>query len=168
MTKPVKPINVDSEAYHHQELVLWLKREYPDVIFRTDFAAGLRLPIWVAKKHAKLQSSKAFPDLFIYEPRQGYHGLAIELKAPGRRIKKLDGNFADDDCRRQNALLERLDDKGYAAYFASGQDEAKIIIDWYFGRGDTFVSVGRIPVISKPLVTQAKVTIANETTEPVF
>lgn len=151
MTKPKKPVNVESEAYAHQELVLWLKREYPDLIFRTDYAAGLRLPIWLAKKHRALQSGKAFPDLFIYSPFQGYHGLGLELKAPGRRIKKQNGQWADDDCRRQNAMLERLDDLGYAAYFAHGLEEAKVIINWYFGRGDTFVSVGRVPVITKQI-----------------
>lgn len=163
MTKPKKELSVDSEEWAHRETVLMLKRDYPDVIFRTDFAAGLRLPIWIAKKHAKMQSSKAFPDLFIYSPQKGYHGLAIELKAPGRRIKKQNGDWADDDCRRQNNMLTRLDDLGYAAYFASGYPEAKIIIDWYFGKGEEFITVGRVPVITKPVVTKARV--QNQQTE---
>jgi len=61
-----------------------------------------------------------FPDLFIYEPRNGYHGLAIELKVKG--------NYASD---KQKKIIKTLNDKGYKAEICTGLDEAIDTIDNY-------------------------------------
>lgn len=139
-----------SEESMHLRTVMFLKQKYPDAIFFTDFAAGLFLPPWLAVKRKQLQSnSRGFPDIFVLSPQQGYHGLGLELKREGTRLKKKDGKWADDRLRRQNAVLERLDGLGYAAYFVTGLSEARAVIDWYFGNGPVFNTNGRIPLISK-------------------
>ena len=62
--------------------------------------------------------SPGFPDLFIYEPRGKYHGLAIEMKS--KTGKPSEG---------QIAWLSHLNKRGYAAYIAYGADEAIRIIE---------------------------------------
>ena len=68
--------------------------------------------------------SPGFPDLFIYEPRGKFHGLAIEMKS-----KK--GRPTDE----QKKWIARLNENGYAAYIAYGADEAIRIIESYDKEG---------------------------------
>ena len=72
-----------------------MKLRYSGVLFRTDFAAGIKLPPNVAVQHSRLQSSKSWPDLQIVEPSHvlygDYKGLFIELKAPDVVLYKQDG-----------------------------------------------------------------------------
>jgi hypothetical protein len=65
---------------------------------------------------------KGFPDLFIYEPRGAFYGLAIEMK-------KEKGGAASPEQKR---WLEQLRNRGYASYICKGKDEAIKIIDEYF------------------------------------
>ena len=67
-----------------------------------------------------------FPDLFIYEPRGSYHGLAIEMK----RVKGGKLSEAQAKC------LAELNERGYKAAVCRGFDEAKKIIDDYL-KGET-------------------------------
>lgn len=60
-------------------------------------------------------------------------GLMIELKKAGTRLKKKDGTWASSHLEEQNEVLNKLQKKGYAAYFAVGFEEAKDIIDDYLG-----------------------------------
>lgn len=149
----------------HLNVVKFIKREYPDTLFFTDFAAGLFLPPWLAVKRKQLNAGRGFPDLFILSPQRGHHGLALELKKPGQNLKKRNGQWADERIATQNKVLDRLDDMGYAAFFAVGMHQAEAIINWYFGRGEDFVRVGRVPVIGQPVVTTAQVTVAGDVTE---
>ena len=80
---------------------------------------------------------KGFPDLFIYEPRGVYNGLAIELKAKGSSPYKKDGLFKkvySEGGDRHNQVIWRdnLRARGYKAKFCTGFDEAKEVIDKYF------------------------------------
>ena len=111
--------------------------QYPHVIFRSDYASGLHLTINQARIHASLQSGRAWPDLFIYEPSRGYYGLAIELKKEGTsvimKIGERKGKLSTDPHIQEQALmLKTLLKKGYYANFAVGFDDAVKIIDWYF------------------------------------
>ena len=59
-------------------------------------------------------------------------GLMIELKKEGTRIFKKDGTLvADEHIREQFDMLAELRNRGYAAEFACGFDEAKKLIDDY-------------------------------------
>jgi hypothetical protein len=129
---------------HEEELQLkvckYLKETYPEVVFRSDYASGLHLTMNQASKHKRMQSSKSWPDLFIYKPMQHpdklYYGLALELKKEGTsvilKIGENKGKLSSNEHIREQALmLKSLNSLGYYANFAVGFDSAKKIIDWY-------------------------------------
>lgn len=120
-----------------------MRMQYPRVLFRSDYASGLGLSIYQAKKHRSLQSGRAWPDLFIYEPRvvKGvqYAGLALELKKEGTpliiKIGPRKGHLTQDPHIREQVLLAKeLKARGYYATIAVGFEQAIRVIDWYFGR----------------------------------
>lgn len=120
------------EAILHQQVCDYLRYNYRNVIFRTDFAAGIKMTVGQAVRHKRLQSGRAWPDLFIAEPKGAYHGLFIELKAKGTVIYKQDGTpRANAHLQEQAAMLSDLTSRGYKAQFAVGFDEARAIIDDY-------------------------------------
>lgn len=118
------------EAVHGQ-VAKYLKLQYPKVFFRTDFAAGIKMTIGQAVKHKNIQQGRAWPDLFIAEPKDKYCGLFIELKRDGEKLKKKNGEWRDEHIREQAETLDILRVKGYAATFAIGFYAAKAIIDSY-------------------------------------
>lgn len=127
----------DSEAKVHEQIVDYLKLAHPRVVFRTDFGAGIKLPMWLAKRQKRLQYARGFPDLFIYQPRVShsrvsYYGLAIEIKKGGTRLKRVrDGEWASEHYQEQYDMLHELSAKGYACAFAVGFDQAVDIIELY-------------------------------------
>jgi hypothetical protein len=78
-----------------------------------------------------LGNLKGYPDIIIDEPRGQYHGLRIELKKTGERVKKRNGEWASEHIGEQAEILEKLRSKGYMAEFAVGFDKAKEIIETY-------------------------------------
>jgi hypothetical protein len=82
-----------------------------------------------AVKAKKMRSGGKLPDLWILEPRGSYHGLFIELKA--EPYLKKDGWFKTPHIKEQAETIVRLMNKGYAATFAVGFDQAKEAIDVY-------------------------------------
>lgn len=99
----------------------YIKENYPDVIFQSDLASGMKLPIWIAAMAKKMRSSKGLPDMMIFEPRGGYSGLCIELKAEDTVIKTRKGEYVSNDhIKEQAEILSRLSLKGYRAVFAVG------------------------------------------------
>lgn len=121
---------ISKEAFLHQQVCDYLRYRYPDVIFRTDFAAGIKMTIGQAARHKRLQKGRAWPDLFIAEPKGDDCGLFIELKAAN--IFKKDGSLlANEHVFEQDEMLKTLRLKGYQAEFAIGFEEAKAIIEEY-------------------------------------
>lgn len=131
------PLNIimgkkTKEKTIHSQVVNYLKIVYPDVIFRTDFAAGAKMPLWQAMQHKKMQGGRGFPDLFIAEAKHGFHGLFIEIKNEGVVVWNKDGALRKNDhLSEQNEILTILTDKGYKACFAIGFEGARKVIDWY-------------------------------------
>lgn len=120
------------EADLHQQVTDYLRIQYRNVMFHTDFAAGVKLTMGQAVKNKRLQSGRAWPDLFIAEPRGKFHGLFLELKREGTKIVKRDGFLvADPHIKEQAATINHLLAQGYWAEFAVGFDHAKKIIDTY-------------------------------------
>lgn len=122
----------------------YLRLRYPNVLFHSDFGSGIKLTKGQAMKQYRQNGGRrGWPDLFIAEPkiRPGFDdtwkyeslGLMIELKRQGTRLKKKDGTWASTHLEEQNEVLNKLQRKGYAAYFAVGFEEAKQIIDDYLG-----------------------------------
>jgi hypothetical protein len=123
-----------SELQHHLEVAKWLKRKKRLIpIFRTDYAAGLKLTPGQAKNHYRLQSGPGYPDLFIPVPVGQYHGLFIELKKDRDAILTRDGKklLSNDHIQKQTAVLHTLMELDYAATFAVGHTQAKQVITDY-------------------------------------
>ena len=89
-------------------------------VFYNGSAGGMWTALSVAMRMKKSGYKAGFPDLFIYEPNEKYHGLAIELKCKG--------NYAS---AKQKEVLKKLNDKGYFAKVCTGLDDAIDTIDNY-------------------------------------
>lgn len=115
----------------------YLRYQYPQVIYRFDLAADLKLTMGQASKHKRLQHYRGYPDLFIAETMPCgrdavYSGLYIEIKTEGTRIFKKDGKLVTNaHIREQFDMLEQLRRRGYAAEFGVGFENVKKIIDNY-------------------------------------
>ena len=130
-----------SEAELQKQVATYIRMQYPDVVFHSDFGSGVKLNYKQAVMQ-KIQNGgrRAWPDMFIAEPqphgRDWYHGLFIELKKEGTRLKKKNGEWASDHIAEQYDVLDRLRFRGYKAEFAVGWDEAINLIDDYLGGKD--------------------------------
>lgn len=114
----------------------YLRMQYPDVLFHSDFGSGIKLTMGQAIKQKRQNGGRrAWPDIFVAEPvkasQVSYAGLFIELKKEGTRIYKKDGTFASEHIEEQAKILTSLAGKGYRAVFAVGFDNTKQIIDEY-------------------------------------
>lgn len=123
-----------SEAELQKQVAIYLRMQYPDVIFHSDFGSGVKLTPWQARMQ-KMQNGgrRAWPDMMIAEPIGNYHGLFIELKREGARLKKQNGEWASSHIAEQNIMLNELSNKGYKAEFAIGFEQALDLIDDYLG-----------------------------------
>lgn len=132
-----------SESELQKQVAIYLRAQYPDAIFHSDFGSGVKLAPWQAKTQ-KIQNGgrRAWPDMFIAEvaPRcidgswkYEWHGLFIELKKEGVRLKKKNGEWASEHIKEQAEILKELTKRGYMAEFAVGFDEAINLIDEYLG-----------------------------------
>jgi hypothetical protein len=144
------------ESILHQQVADYLRLQYPDVLFHSDFGSGVKLTINQAIRQKRLNGGRrAWPDLFIAESKKKdvvtevfedgikvttldrvreFAGLMIELKKEGTRLKKKNGDWATPHIAEQAAVLEELRKRGYKAEFAVGFDGdkgAKKIIDNY-------------------------------------
>ena len=75
-----------------------------------------------AARLKRMGMQKGVPDLFFPYARQNANGLFIEMKANGRKLTV-----------EQTAWIARLKERDYKAFVCNGFDEAKMVIDWYFG-----------------------------------
>jgi hypothetical protein len=109
----------------------YLELQYPDVLFLSDTGSGIKLTMPQAIRNKQIQK-KTFkmPDLVVFEPRGGWHGLFLELKAvsPYRADNTLKN---DSHILAQYESMTRLSLKQYYAEFVWTFDQAKQLIDWY-------------------------------------
>lgn len=129
--KPRK-VSAIKEVNIHNQVCKYLKAQYPHIMFISDFAAGIKMSKGMATRQANQKSNHSFPDLMILEPRNGYHGLLIELKRDRDSLYNKNGLIKSSqhlDSQAECILL--LNKNGYYSRFACGFDEAKQIIDWY-------------------------------------
>lgn len=102
------------ESHHQQAYFEWLLRKHKDVYEMTtaNAAGGKRNKREAAR--LKLEGVKAsYPDIMVFWPKEPYHGLFIELKAPKGRPTKL-----------QIQKIKDLNEKGYCAGICYGWEEA--------------------------------------------
>lgn len=146
--KPLPPV---SEKVLHQHIAQYIRAQYPRIIFFTDSGSGAyfqgKAGALTKKKMQALNSADdVIPDMFIAEPRtvemsvgeftdvvvMKFAGFYIEVKKDGTRLFKRDGHtWATPHIAEQAKTLQRLRDRGYAAEFAVGFDDAKKQIDQY-------------------------------------
>jgi len=89
-------------------------------VFYNGSAGGMRTYLSVAKRMKATGYKSGFPDIFLYEPKGEYSGLAIELKVKG--------NYASEN---QKKVLLILNQKGYQTAVCTGLDDAIKTIDEY-------------------------------------
>lgn len=105
--------------------------QYPGVLYHFD-PTGLHLSKTQAGMLKGIQHSKGYPDLFIIEPRKGYHGLFIEIKTEGTKLlNKARSSYANDHMTEQAMFLDQLSKRGFSVHFGVGFDECMAIIDEY-------------------------------------
>lgn len=122
------------EEILHLRICDYLRRNYPDVIFRTDFSSGMKMTPGQAAKHKKFQSSRAYPDLFIAEPKRGKSGLFLEIKAENVVVFKKNGEIRQNShLIEQDKMMKALRNKGYEARFVVGFENTKEMIHAYLG-----------------------------------
>ena len=111
----------ESESNQQELVIKYLRLAYPNLLYCAS-AGGMRTSYLQAVKMKRTGYVKGFPDLFIYEPRNEYNGLAIEMK-------KEKGGVASPEQKRWQ---EQLRNRGYASYICKGSEEAIKVIDEYF------------------------------------
>ena len=138
---------IKKEEILHLKICDYLRKNYPDVLFRTDFSSGMKMSPWQAAKHKKFQKSRAWPDLFIAESgvvkfKEGplivnlrKNGMFLELKADGVKLYKKDGTLRKNKhIEEQAEMLEKLRNGNYYAEFAIGYKDAIEQIHEYLGK----------------------------------
>ena len=88
------------------------------------------------KHHAvlqkKMQKLRAWPDLFLPEPRGTFSGLFIELKSAISSEVLRDGTVGNGEhVREQREVLAMLEQRGFRADFAVGFEGAQNLINDY-------------------------------------
>lgn len=139
----------NSEHNLYEQIARYLQLQYPDVIYRFDIAADLKLTPGQAAKRKRLHPERGYPDLFIAEPKNtkvktaldgGYSlvkiktlgGLYLKIKTESNSPYKKDGTLKKDKHLDEQAeMLEKLRARGYKAEFGVGIEECKKIIDEY-------------------------------------
>ena len=116
-----RKVSPESESNQQEIVIKYLRLAYPDALYCAS-AGGMWTSDSQRIKMARTGYVKGFPDLFIYEPRREFHGLAIEMK-------KVKGSKIEPE---QVQWQEQLRNRGYASYICKGKDEAIKVIDEYF------------------------------------
>ena len=124
----------NSEHNLYEQIARYLQLRYPDVIYRFDIAADLRLTMGQAAKHKRLHPKRGYPDLFIAESSSKDHGLYLEIKTESNSPYKKDGTLKKDKHLEEQAeMLERLRARGYKAEFGVGYESTVKMIRDYLG-----------------------------------
>ena len=118
------------------------------ILYRYDVGADIRLTIGQSTKVKALQmADRGYPDLFIAEPKNNFHGLYIELKKNKSEVflkdgvtykkqkvaikhrGKIVGHY--DHIQEQVKMHDKLRKKGYKVEFGFGYKHCVEIIEDY-------------------------------------
>lgn len=116
--------NIATEHQEQVSLFKWARTMqgiYPQLNMLFAIPNAGKRSITTGKRFVKEGLSKGFPDIGFLCPRQGYHGLFIEMK----RVKD---SYAS---KEQKAWIEKLNNQGYLAVVCKGWEEAKEVIERY-------------------------------------
>ena len=125
---------IKKEELLHLKVCDYLRKNYPDVLFRTDFSSGMKMSPGQAVKHKKFQKGRAWPDLFIAESNTLASGLFLEIKAENVIVFNMNGKVRQNKhLIEQDKMLKKLRSKGYRARFVIGYEQAIFEIQQYLG-----------------------------------
>lgn len=94
---------------------------------------GGKRHITTATRFKAMGTKAGFPDLFLFIPCGGYHGLFIELKTPKGKTKDGKTRQAGKVSDLQQTMIDRLNAQGYKAVVAYGATGAIDEIKAYLG-----------------------------------
>ena len=101
-------------------LVELIREVAPEILFSAT-NGGVRLSMNQAKRMKAAGYLKGVPDLLFFEPRHGFHGLALELKAKRGKISPI-----------QRERIEEVRLRGWKAEIAFGWDQSIHVLREYF------------------------------------
>lgn len=124
---------VQKERKLAARIASYLSTDRPDLIYRFDIAADLRLPMQKAANLKRtFQHERGYPDLVILEPNSQYHGLFIELKADKETLYTLKGELrSSQHILEQVLFMNRLHAKGYQTLFVCSFEEFLEVLHEY-------------------------------------
>ncbi len=110
---------------------------YPLVMVFSDTAAHIKKTMRQQMRANNLQSdiSRDWPDTFIAQPSGDYAGLFLEFKAKTPYLKDGVTLSADKHIQAQEACMQRLRERGYAARFVWTVEQAILIVGQYLRTG---------------------------------
>ena len=112
-----------TESQEQQMLFAWsalMANEIPELaeLFHVPNGGHRNKPVAARLRREGVKAG--IPDIFLLVPRNGYHGLAIEMKARGKKPTKA-----------QDEWLARLGRRGYLAVTCHGFEDARDLILTY-------------------------------------
>jgi len=120
------------ESKLHEQITNYLLLQYPKVRFISSLTGEHNSSHIVRARNSRIQHSPGQPDLLIVEKRNGFSGLALELKTINANPFKKNGELrANEHLRQQDEWLTYLRIQGWSAHFAIGFDNAKELINKY-------------------------------------
>jgi hypothetical protein len=110
----------------------YLRLKYKTVLFMSDTVASLKLTQAQAIRNKAIQKPTfKTPDLIIFNPKQQYHAMFLELKVTTPFLK--DGHTPKTEhIAEQLNTIQKLRHLGYYANFGVGFEDCKKQIDLYF------------------------------------
>lgn len=122
---------IASEDQDRAALIKWLDLAHPTTLYKVDYGADARLDPRQAKQQKSLMFARGWPDLLIYERRQEFVGLAVDLKREDVSIYNSLGLFSSDHIREQAEMMRLLTERGWVCGFAKGFDnQVKMITEY--------------------------------------
>jgi hypothetical protein len=109
----------NEEALIQEAVINYINAQYPRLLYCAS-AGGVRTSMKQAVKMKKTGYVKGFPDIFIYNAKGAFFGLAIEMKTAKGVMSE-----------SQKDWQAKLINNGYHAVTCKSFDEAKQVIDEY-------------------------------------
>ncbi len=135
----------NTEDKEQAQLIIQLKKEFPDILILGDIAGSYLLPSQRESAYEN-RTGKGMPDIYIFNKRFDYVGLAIEFKKTGAKIKRKDGKLLKNEhLSNQNEMLLRFQSQGWLTGFCIGKLNAYETIVNYMN------SYHKFPYLIKPI-----------------